>query len=576
MTINSCNISQNIAESAGALWLDTSTHTIIYDVDIVENHCINAGTVFVNKATVDVHGGNLSNNSASRGGAFQLWLKGMINFYNGTITQNNASMGGAFDLDGNTDNVNCVLNIYGGTITENTADFGGGIHTTAATVNIYDGVITDNRATDSHGGGIHALDASILTIKENAHVYNNIAETAGDDIYFSTITTGGNPAVLDLSAFYHDVELAECKHPITGWYVDGIIDGEKTPRWNAHGSDEERYFTLCSESIFTEDIALKAAHGLFGNLTVSKTVTGDAGDPTENFTFTVTLSDTSITGTCGDMNFVNGVAEFTLKHGESMTAENLPANIAYEVSEAEANADGYTTTTVNASGTIIGEETVTAAFTNTKEEVPPAPESKTGNLTVSKTVSGNAGSITKDFSFTVTLDNTSINGTYGEMVFSNGVATFTLRHNESKTGTNLPEGVKYTVVESDIDGYRVTVNGIAGTTTSGSIEADETTAVVFNNYKESGSGETPDGPDDPVTPPDEPDDPVTPPDGPDDPVTSPDEPTTPSKPDKTYDDVPKTGDTSHTSLWFVLMCISAVGLIITSRKIRYKGVYSKK
>ena len=227
-------------------------------------------------------------------------------------------------------------------------------------------------------------------------------------------------------------------------------------------------------------------------------------------------------------------------------------------------------------------------------ETPPPSGSTTGNLTVSKTVTGNAGDTAKDFSFTVTLENTLINGTYGEMVFTNGAATFTLRHNENKTATNLPEGVKYTVVESDNDGYTVTVNGVAGATASGSIAADETTAVTFNNHKESGSGETPGGPDDPVNPPDGPDDPVTPPDDPDKPVTPPDKPDEPSKPDKpdepsrpdnpdkpnkpdkTYDDVPKTGDTSHTSLWFVLMCISAVGLIITSRKIRYRGVYSKK
>ena len=38
-----------------------------------------------------------------------------------------------------------------------------------------------------------------------------------------------------------------------------------------------------------------------------------------------------------------------------------------------------------------------------------------------------------EFNFTVTLSDTSINGVYGAMEFVNGVATFTLKHNESKT-----------------------------------------------------------------------------------------------------------------------------------------------
>ena len=103
------------------------------------------------------------------------------------------------------------------------------------------------------------------------------------------------------------------------------------------------------------------------------------------------------------------------------------------------------------------------------------------------------------------------------------------------------------------------------------------TAAYTKNQEPDDPVNPPDDPDDPVNPPSDPDDPVTPPDDPDKPVTPPDKPDDPvNPPDKPYDDVPKTGDTSHTSLWFVLMCISAVGLIITSRKIRYRGVYSKK
>lgn len=104
----------------------------------------------------------------------------------------------------------------------------------------------------------------------------------------------------------------------------------------------------------------------YGNLSVTKAVSGSAGDTFKAFNFTVTLGDASVNGTFGEMTFTDGVAAFTLKHGERKTASALPAGIAYTVTEAEANQDGYTTTSDNASGNIVKDDTVTAAFTNTK------------------------------------------------------------------------------------------------------------------------------------------------------------------------------------------------------------------
>ena len=104
-----------------------------------------------------------------------------------------------------------------------------------------------------------------------------------------------------------------------------------------------------------------------GNLSVTKTVAGNAGDTSKAFNFTVTLKDTSVNGMFGDMTFTDGKATFSLKHGESKTAKDLPAGITYTVTEAEADQDGYTTTATNASGRIVKDATVTAAFTNTKD-----------------------------------------------------------------------------------------------------------------------------------------------------------------------------------------------------------------
>lgn len=108
-----------------------------------------------------------------------------------------------------------------------------------------------------------------------------------------------------------------------------------------------------------------------GSLQVNKQVTGSGGDPTREFTFIVTLSNTSLTGTYGQMVFVNGVATFTLRDGESLWADNLPEGITYTVTEKESNQDGYTTTATGDAGTILADTTVLVDFVNDR----PGPES---------------------------------------------------------------------------------------------------------------------------------------------------------------------------------------------------------
>lgn len=113
-----------------------------------------------------------------------------------------------------------------------------------------------------------------------------------------------------------------------------------------------------------------------GALTVEKIVQGNRGETDRAFEFTVTLTGESITGVkaeeindkYGDMEFTNGVATFTLKHGQSITASGLPAGLDYTVEETNANADGYTTSNSGNTGTIPSGDTAKVYFTNTKHE----------------------------------------------------------------------------------------------------------------------------------------------------------------------------------------------------------------
>lgn len=215
-----------------------------------------------------------------------------------------------------------------------------------------------------------------------------------------------------------------------------------------------------------------------GSLSVSKTVSGSAGETDREFKFTVTLSDDSIDGSYGDMSFTKGAATFSLKHGQSKTASGLPEGITYEVTEAEANKDGYVTSSTGASGTVVSGQTAAAAFTNTKNGG--TPPSSTGSISVSKVVSGNGGNTDKYFSFTVVLGDKTINGWYDQMNFTDGVATFSLKHGESRTAGSLPAGTAYQVYEAEAnkDNYRTTSKNAAGT-----IQADTTVQVSFTNYR---------------------------------------------------------------------------------------------
>ena len=256
-------------------------------------------------------------------------------------------------------------------------------------------------------------------------------------------------------------------------YVEGsIIEINGVPGYEYNGeqvtvsynSDKKKniYITLTNKKLPTAT----------GNLIVSKDVNGNKGDTNKDFHFTVTLSDSYINGTYGDMTFKNGVATFTLKDNESLTATSLPTGISYKVIEQEANQDGYITTSTGTTGEIEKDVTSKAEFINTKNEY--------GSLTVSKDVNGNKGDTNKDFHFTVTLSDTSINGTFGDMTFKDGVATFTLKDNESLTATSLPTGITYKVIEQEAnqDGYITTSTG-----TTGEIQKNATSKAEFINTK---------------------------------------------------------------------------------------------
>ena len=192
-----------------------------------------------------------------------------------------------------------------------------------------------------------------------------------------------------------------------------------------------------------------------------------------------------------------------------------------------------------------------------------------GNLTVKKQVY--SGDRQRDFSFTVTLDDKSINGICGDMTFQDGVAAFTLKDGESKTAKGLPSGVGYTVAEAHVDGYGTRVEGH----NPGMVPFGDTAEVLIINYDDTTPPPDPDPDPDPKPDPDPGPDPMPDPDP--HPTPDPDEspdpdmpdtPDEPGHPDEPDDSVP-TGDTAQLALYLALLAASLAGaaaIVILGRK----------
>ena len=117
-----------------------------------------------------------------------------------------------------------------------------------------------------------------------------------------------------------------------------------------------------------------------GTLNITKTVTGNLGDKTRYFKFTVTLTGEAgktygesyaVTGGSYEGNpsevRIGETATFYMKHGETVSVENLPYGVEYTVQEE--TPEDYTVTAEGNTGTV-GAASVTAAFTNNKGGTP--------------------------------------------------------------------------------------------------------------------------------------------------------------------------------------------------------------
>lgn len=226
-----------------------------------------------------------------------------------------------------------------------------------------------------------------------------------------------------------------------------------------------------------------------GTIEISKKVVSNVpADENQLFTFTIELTGdkaSSVNGVYDGVNFTTGKATIQLKHNQSKKITGLPAGLSYKIVEATVDNmtpsykidNGSETAGNTAEGTIAKDSKVD--FTNTREE---------GDLEVSKSIiSSTLGDLTKNFNFTVTLKDASgavvlVNGKFGDMTFTDGVAEFTLTNNQTKKAEKLPAGLYYTVTEASADGFTLT----AHTGDKGVISKTETSSASFTNTRDEG------------------------------------------------------------------------------------------
>lgn len=175
----------------------------------------------------------------------------------------------------------------------------------------------------------------------------------------------------------------------------------------------------------------------------------------------------------------------------------LPAG-EYVVVETGADVDGYNlTTTLTVDNTTASGMSFTAT-TNTVHELIVSnsytEQPKLCNLTISKTVGGNMGDQSKEFSFTATLSGGgysfdgvtySIDGGEAQSAGTGTTCDFTLKHGQSITYIGLPIGATFTVTETSYSesGYVTTVDGTSGSSKTITL-AESNSNIAFVNRKD--------------------------------------------------------------------------------------------
>lgn len=229
------------------------------------------------------------NNASFGGGIFALCTAAAnthITLQNGSsINKNEAANGAGIAICNLLETKNTATltiksgsNLYGNKATNG---YGGGIYSQSATITIGENItnpdsdekesLTNNNGASicnnqaSYGGGIYGFNSNIILAEDNA-LYNNAAQTAGDDLF----TFGANSMIslADATKMSGDRKLASDGEKITGWFYDGYKN-DWCSRWGEKTEDGQKYFdAYVTDETAPVQFGLKAAHEQLYKVTV--------------------------------------------------------------------------------------------------------------------------------------------------------------------------------------------------------------------------------------------------------------------------------------------------------------------
>ena len=277
--------------------------------------------------------------------------------------------------------------------------------------------------------------------------------------YTYTLTednTGVDGVIYDTRSYIIHVSVADSAEHNGTLVISMTTEGENAP---VETDNNQKVFEFVNHAV--------------GSLTLRKEVTGNGGEVTRSFKFTITLKDKEglpLTGSIysDTLTFdANGQAVVHLKHGESLMLKKLPVGTKYTITEKDYNDEGYITT---ANGNVIHEVTGTIDGVNAQDSVSFVNSRELGNLKITKKVIGNALNDALDandaFEFTVKLyeqngltlaNDYAIEGRVTRFALTESgtdakgayrAGTLTLKKGESVTLKDIPAGTLYEVLEN--------------------------------------------------------------------------------------------------------------------------------
>lgn len=466
--------------SYGIIWNRNGKLTVEDGVVLQNNHMTNGyGGAVYNTGTFIMNGGTIQN----------IVTQGNITENKTLRIGNHSYCGGGIYVNGGKG-----IYLYGAEIPEEIPN---------GRLELYNVEIANNSA-GGYGGALAACPTANVKIyvAEGAVLYNNnrgtdrsyaldifIAESKNDSFisYVSDFMLGGGMYQWLYGDSSKNVRAEQAQYQNTSKTVTltGLIEE----------ADVEKALTLAKVHI-TGNIVESGGHGggiasngdvIIGkpSKTESQIVISKSWDDIEN-RFNTRPDKITVDIQYGDYT-LRGI-ELTAGNSWTVTLENMPnafliqENPKIRILECDCGQYKVAAESVKAAAQ---NDTLAISFTNTYSPT-------IGDLTVSKTVSGAGADSAAEFSFTVKVSHKDFpfTGThkYGDIVFTDGIASFQLKDGQSVTAIGLPAGTVYIVAETDAakDGYTVVSTGEAGI-----ISENKESIAAFINHKDATPTPTP-------------------------------------------------------------------------------------